>query len=115
MKSAGSPLRPVMERAARASTRPGMACAGSVSGVSTNPGTMVLLHTPCGDHASACERERPVIAALLTPYAPLSPNALIDCCEPTLMMRPQPRAAMRGPKCWPSRYGAVMLTRMVVS
>ncbi len=66
-KSSGVPLRPAMCRAAMTSIRPGMAWAGSVSGVSTNPGMIVFTHTPRADHASACDRVRPASAALDAP------------------------------------------------
>src|SRR5690606_30119697 len=65
--SSGTPLRRVMWRAASCSTRPGMAWAGSVSGVRTKPGMIVLTDTPRLDQASAWERVRPARAALAAP------------------------------------------------
>ena len=49
------------------------------------------------------------------PYPPLLPNARSACCDVTLMIRPQPRAAISGPNRWPSRNGAVTLTAIIRS
>src|SRR3954465_12448034 len=95
-KSPGTPLRPIIVRAACAATFAGSAKTGSVSGGCTTPGAITLQHTPRGDQAAACDLVRATRPALETPYAPLLPYARNACCEATLMIRPQPRSAIRG-------------------
>ena len=51
-KSAGSPFRPIIVRAASARTRSGSLVTGAVSGVTTKPGQIALQHTPRPAHAS---------------------------------------------------------------
>src|SRR5713226_5128554 len=97
-KSAASPLRPIIVRAASAADRTGSLATSLVSGVATKPGATALQHTPLGAQASDCDRVSPVSPALAAPYPPLLPNARIACCEAMLTIRPQPRPAMPGPK-----------------
>ncbi len=78
--------------------------------MATKPGLTALQHTPRPAHASDWDRVRPASPALDAPYPPLFPNARIACWDATLMIRPQPRAAMDGPNRWPSRNGAVRFT-----
>src|ERR1700712_4354647 len=72
-KSIGTPLRPIIVRAACAATFAGSANTGSVIGVCTTPGATALQQTPLRDHASACDRVSATGPALDTPYAPLLP------------------------------------------
>src|SRR3984885_3980608 len=102
-------------RAARAADRIGSDDTSRVSGVATNPGQTEFTHTPDADHASDWDRVRDARPPLEAPYPPLLPNARCACCEVTLMIRPQPRAAMAGPKRCPSRNGAVRLTAVIMS
>src|SRR5580693_8536534 len=102
-------------RPASAADRTGSVATSTVSGVDTNPGQTELTHTPDADHASDCDRVSAASPPLDAPYPPLFPNARWACCEVTLMIRPQPRAAIDGPNRWPSRNGAVKLTAMVRS
>src|SRR5580693_8505803 len=99
-----------MVRAARAAERTGSLATASVSGVATNPGVIALQHTPLPAQASDWDRVSPVRPALDAPYPPLLPNARTACWEATLMIRPQPRRAIAGPKHWPSTNGAVRFT-----
>ena len=105
-----------MVRAARAATRSGSAATCAFSRVGTNPGHTELQHTPDRAHASDCDR---VSGGQARPSTPRTrrccANARWACCEVTLMIRPQPRAAIAGPNRWPSRNGAVRLTAMVRS
>src|SRR5919112_895832 len=78
-KSRGTPLRPVIVRAAWAATFDASANTSSVSGVCTTPGAIALQHTPLRDQASACERVNATRPALDTPYAPLLPYARNAC------------------------------------
>ena len=78
--------------------------------MATNPGVIALQHTPLGAHASDWDRVSPASPALDAPYPPLLPNARTACWEATLMIRPQPRRAIAGPKRWPSTNGAVRFT-----
>lgn len=66
-KSSARPLRPVIVRAASASTFSGSDDSRAFSGVITKPGTSVLHVTPYRDHASACERASDSSAPLETP------------------------------------------------
>ena len=114
-KSEGSPFRPTMVRAAIAAERAGSLATAALSRVGTNPGQTELQHTPERAHASDCERVSAARPPLDAPYPPLLPKARPACCEVTLTIRPHPRAAMDGPKRWPSRNGAVRFTAMVRS
>src|SRR5258708_13231483 len=114
-KSPASPLRPIIVRAASAAERAGSLAASRVSGVITKPGEIALQHTPRGAHASDWDRVSDARPPLDAPYPPLFPNARTACCDATLMIRPQPRSAIGGPKRWPSRNGAVRLTAIVWS
>src|ERR1039458_7259235 len=67
------------------------------------------------DVHAACDRVSAARPPLDAPYPPLCPNARWACCEVTLTIRPQPRAAICGPNRCPSRNGAVRLTAMVRS
>src|SRR5260221_12907973 len=109
-KSAGWPFRPIMVRPARAAERTGSDATCLVIVVATKPGAIALQHTPEADQASACDLVSDTRPPLDAPYPPLLPKALIACCDATLMMRPQPLAAIAGPNCWPSRNGAVRFT-----
>src|SRR5579863_6729200 len=102
-------------RLASAADRTGSDATSMVSGVDTNPGQTELTHTPEADHASDCDRVSAASPDLVAPYPPLLPNARIACCEVMLMIRPQPRAAIAGPKRCPSRNGAVRLTAIMRS
>src|ERR1700722_3086732 len=102
-------------RAARAADRPGSDDTSRVSGVATNPGQTEFTHTPDADHASDWDRVSAARPPLDAPYPPLLPNARSACCEVTLMIRPQPRAAISGPNRWPSTNGAVTLTASIRS
>src|ERR1700727_2322253 len=104
-----------MVRAAMAAERSGSAATAALSRVGTNPGHTALQHTPDPAHASDCDRVKEARPPLDAPYPPLFANARPACCEVTLMIRPQPRAAIPGPNRWPSRNGAVRLTAMVRS
>src|SRR5579864_7274675 len=104
-----------MVRAAMAAQRTGSPATAAVSGVATNPGHSALQHTPDRAHASDCDRVSAARPPLDAPYAPLLANARCACCDVTLMIRPQPRSAIRGPNRWPSRNGAVRLTAIVRS
>ncbi len=86
-----------------------------MSGVATNPGQTELTHTPDEAHASDWERVSDARLPLDAPYPPLLPNARSACCDVTLMIRPQPRAAISGPNRWPSTNGAVTLTACIRS
>src|SRR5579872_6926862 len=81
----------------------------------TKPGHTELQQTPDGAHASDCDRVSAASPPFDAPYPPLSPNAFSACCDVTLMIRPQPRSAMPGPKRCPSRNGAVRFTAIVTS
>jgi hypothetical protein len=81
-----------------------------VSGVATNPGHTEFTRTPDEAHASDWDRVSAARPPFDAPYPPLLPNARCACCDVTLMMRPQPRAAICGPNRCPSRNGAVRLT-----
>src|SRR5271170_792884 len=94
-------------RAARAAERTGSDDTSVVSGVATNPGQTELTHTPDEAHASDWERVSDAMPPFDTPYPPLFPNARSACCDVTLMIRPQPLAAICGPNRWPSTNGAV--------
>src|SRR5580693_3734440 len=87
----------------------------ALSRVATKPGHTELQHTPEAAHASDCERVNEARPPFDAPYPPLLANARWACCEVTLMIRPNPRAAIAGPNHWPSRNGAVRLTAMVRS
>src|ERR1700685_1326052 len=102
-------------RAARAAERIGSDDTSRVSGVATNPGQTEFTHTPDGAHASDWERVSAASPPLDAPYPPLLPNARSACCDVTLMIRPQPRAAISGPNRWPSTNGAVSLTACIRS
>src|SRR5580692_10649837 len=104
-----------MVRAARAATTAGSLARCALSRVITKPGHTELQHTPDRAHASDCERVKDARPPFDAPYPPLLANARWACCEVTLMIRPQPRAAIAGPNRWPSRNGAVRLTAMVRS
>ena len=99
-----------MVRAARAAERTGSLATALVIGVATNPGVTALQQTPWGAQASDWDRVSPASPALDAPYPPLLPNARTACWEATLMIRPQPRRAIAGPKRWPSTNGAVRFT-----
>src|ERR1700734_240731 len=99
-----------MVRAAMAAERSGSAATAAFSLVGTNPGHTELQHTPDWAHASDCDRVRAASPLFDAPSPPLFPNARPACCEVTLMIRPQPRAAITGPNRWPSTNGAVTLT-----
>src|SRR5580704_10953792 len=114
-KSAGSLLRPTMVRAAIAAIRAGSLATAALSLVGTKPGHTELQHTPDAAQASDCDRVSAARPPLDAPYPPLFRNARWACCEVTLIIRPQPRAAINGPNRWPSRNGAVRLTAMVRS
>src|SRR5215469_9160191 len=65
-KSAASPLRPIMVRAASAAERAGSAATSAVRGVATKPGATALQHTPWGAQASDWDlvsETRPPLAA----------------------------------------------------
>src|SRR5580692_4239045 len=104
-----------MVRAARAATTAGSLARCALSRVMTKPGHTELQHTPDRAHASDCERVNDARPPFDAPYPPLLANARWACCEVTLMIRPNPRAAIAGPNHWPSRNGAVRLTAMVRS
>ena len=87
----------------------------ALSRVATKPGHTELQHTPEAAQASDWDRVSDARPPFEAPYAPLFANARWACCEVTLTIRPQPRAAISGPNRWPSRNGAVRLTAMVVS
>src|SRR6266702_7401858 len=114
-KSAGWPLRPIMVLAASAAERTGSRATGVVIAVGTKPGAIALQRTPDAAQASACDLVSDTRPPLAAPYPPLLPNARMACCDATLMMRPQPWAAIAGPNSWPSRNGAVRLTSSVRS
>jgi hypothetical protein len=114
-KSDGTPLRLTIVRAARAAVRSGSAATSAVSGVATQPGQTELTRTPRGAQASDWDLVSAARAPFDTPYAPLSPNARCACCDVTLMIRPQPRAAMDGPRRCPSRNGAVTFNARLTS
>jgi hypothetical protein len=86
-----------------------------VSGVATKPGHTEFTHTPDFAHASDWDRVSAARPPFDAPYPPLLPNARCACCEVTLMIRPQPRAAICGPNRCPSRNGAVRLTATIRS
>ena len=104
-----------MVRAARAVIRSGSLARCALSRVATKPGHTELQHTPDRAQASDWDRVSEASPPLDAPYPPLFANARWACCEVTLMIRPQPRAAIKGPNRWPSRNGAVRLTAMVRS
>src|ERR1700677_1133869 len=114
-KSAGSLLRPTIVRAAIAAIRAGSLATAALSRVGTKPGHTELQHTPAAAQASDWDRVSAARPPLDAPYPPLFRNARWACCEVTLIIRPQPRAAINGPNRWPSRNGAVRLTAMVRS
>ena len=74
-----------------------------------------MQQTPERAQASDCERVSAARPPLDAPYPPLLAKARPACCEVTLTIRPQPRAAIDGPNRWPSRKGAVRFTAMVRS
>src|SRR5580704_6193593 len=104
-----------MVRAARAATTAGSLARCALSRVITKPGHTELQHTPDRAHASDCERVSDVRPPFEAPYPPLLAKARCACCDVTLMIRPQPRAAIAGPNRCPSRNGAVRLTASVRS
>src|SRR6266568_2699832 len=104
-----------MVRPASAADRAGSAATCAVSGVATKPGQIALTVTPDGAQASDCDRVSAARPPLDAPYPPLLPNARCACWEVTLMIRPQPRAAIDGPNRCPSRKGAVRLSANVRS
>ena len=84
-KSAASPLRPIIVRAASAAARAGSRTVWLVSGVATNPGETALIRTPLGAHASDWDRVRETRPPLDAPYAPLLPKARAACCDATFL------------------------------
>src|SRR5580692_8186182 len=104
-----------MVRAASAAINSGSAAMCALSRVGTKPGHTELQHTPEEAHASDWDRVSEARPPFDAPYPPLFANARCACCEVTLIIRPQPRAAIKGPNRWPSRNGAVRLTAMVRS
>src|SRR5438105_2042370 len=104
-----------MVRAAIAADRAGSLATAALSRVGTKPGHTALQHTPERAHASDWDRVSAARPPFEAPYPPLWPKARPACCEVTLMIRPQPRAAIDGPNRWPRRNGAVRFTAMVRS
>src|SRR5580693_7685976 len=104
-----------MVRAARAAERTGSDDTSTVSGVATNPGQTEFTQTPDDAHASDWDLVSAARPPFVAPYPPLLRKARCACCDVTLMIRPQPRAAISGPNRWPSRNGAVRLTATIMS
>src|SRR5260370_22454950 len=97
-KSGGGRLGPIIVRAASAAVRAGSLAESRVSGVITKQGEIALQHTPRGAHASDWDRVSDARPPLDAPYPPLFPNARTACWDATLMIRPQRRSAIGGPK-----------------
>ena len=114
-RSSGSPLRPIIVCAAAAAARAGSARTGAVRAVLKNPGAIALHVMPCADQASAMARVSCASPPLLAPYGALSGNALADCSEVTLTMRPNARAFMPGASTCVSLNGAARLSARVKS